>query len=80
VTGRPLPRALLVAGVAAAVLLLAAVAPDGAGAATVSPQADLRFPGRFPVALPGGYRQGARIPRGFCSCAAASCSPRANGR
>ena len=66
-TGRPrlLSVALLLTGVLAAVVLLAAATPERARAATVGPQAELRFPGRFPVALPGGFKQGARIPRGF---------------
>jgi hypothetical protein len=39
--------------------------PAGAAEAfEVSPQAEIRPPKRFPVAMPGGYKQGARIPRG----------------
>lgn len=38
--------------------------PAGAADAfEASSQAEIRPPERFPVAMPGGYRQGARIPR-----------------
>jgi hypothetical protein len=56
-------RACSVAALAGVVL--AAAAPGAAGAATVSPQAELRAPARFPAALPGGFKRGERIPRGF---------------
>jgi hypothetical protein len=51
------------------IVLLAAVAAVALPAAAahafeVSAQAELRPPKRFPAALPGGFRQGERIPRG----------------
>lgn len=50
----------LIATCAAAALLPAGTAE----AFDVSPQTEIRPPKRFPVAMPGGFRQGARIPRG----------------
>jgi len=48
-----------------ALLLCCAALPAGAAEAfTVSGQAEIRPPKRFPVAMPGGFKQGARIPRG----------------
>lgn len=41
-----------------------AVPAGPAVASTVSPQAEIRPPARFPVAMPGRFKQGARIPRG----------------
>ena len=41
----------------------AAVPAAPAHAFSVSPQAEIRPPARLPVAMPGGYRQGTRIPR-----------------
>ena len=38
--------------------------PSAAEAFEVSGQAEIRPPKRFPVAMPGGFKQGARIPRG----------------
>jgi hypothetical protein len=53
------PTALL------ATCAVAALLPVGAAEAfEVSPQAEIRPPKRFPVAMPGGFKQGARIPRG----------------
>ena len=46
----------------AAALVAAAAAPGSASAADIGPQT--RLTGRFPVALPGGYAIGERIPRG----------------
>jgi hypothetical protein len=43
----------------------AACLPAGtADAFEVSSQVEIRPPKRFPVAMPGGFKQGARIPRG----------------
>ena len=43
----------------------AAALPAGSAQAfEVSAQAEIRPPKRFPVAMPGGFKQGARIPRG----------------
>jgi hypothetical protein len=57
------PHPLLIAVLLAAALV-AATAPGWARAATISSQAELRPPKRFPVAMAGGYQQGKRIPRG----------------
>lgn len=57
-------RSLLLLALCAVAVALAAATPP-ASAATISPQAELRTPGTFPVDLPGGYRQGRRIPRGW---------------
>ena len=45
-----------------AVLAASAALPTSASAAEIGPQT--RLTGRFPVALPGGYAIGERIPRG----------------
>jgi hypothetical protein len=58
---RSLP--LLATALAASCAAVALPAP-AAQAFEVSPQAEIRPPKRFPVAMPGGFKQGARIPRG----------------
>ena len=45
-------------------LCAAALPAAPAHAFTVSPQAEIRPPARFPVALAGGFEQGERIPKG----------------
>ena len=45
-----------------AAVLAASVLPASASAAEIGPQT--RLTGRFPVAMPGGYAIGERIPRG----------------
>jgi hypothetical protein len=55
-------RLLLPAGLCAIAALALPAAP--ADAFTVSAQAEIRPPKRFPVALAGGFAQGERIPRG----------------
>jgi hypothetical protein len=59
----PMLRSLLLTALAACAAAVALPAP-GAVAFDVSGQAEIRPPQRFPVAMPGGFRQGARIPRG----------------
>jgi hypothetical protein len=54
-------RPLIALGLCSAI---AAVPAGTAEAFTVSSQAEIRPPKRFPVAMPGGFKQGARIPRG----------------
>ena len=59
----------------------AAWLPAGtAEAFEVSSQAEIRPPKRFPVAMPGGFRQGARIPRGHVLLRRSVAITRADGR
>jgi len=58
-----LPRPLAAAAALSVAAACAGSAAAVADAATISPQAELRAPRTFPVAMFGGYRQGAPIPR-----------------
>ena len=73
---RTRPAIALLATCAAVASLPAAPAE----AFEVSSQAEIRPPKRFPVAMPGGFKQGARIPRGHVLLRRSVAITRADGK
>ena len=59
---------------------LAALPAGAAEAFEVSPQAEIRPPKRFPVAMPGGFKRGARISRGHVLLRRSVAITRSEGR
>ena len=75
------PDMLRIATALLATFAAAAALPAGtAHAFEVSSQAEIRPPKRFPVAMPGGFKQGARIPRGHVLLRRSVAITRGDGR